>query len=44
MAQYVSPTKMTVIGRGDMEPISPNNSNENRAKNRRVEVSVDSLK
>lgn len=44
MAQYLSPSKISVIGRGDMQPIMPNDTLENRAKNRRVEVTVTSLK
>jgi len=35
---------ISVIGRGDMEPLSKNDTVQNRARNRRVEVRVDSLR
>ncbi len=39
----VDPLHMTVAGYADTRPLEPNNSRENRAKNRRVEIIVRSL-
>ncbi|MCB0990061.1 MAG: flagellar motor protein MotB [Acidimicrobiales bacterium] len=41
----ISPTRMEVVGHADTRPLVENNSDENRAKNRRVEivVSIDPL-
>ena len=36
----VSPSKITTESRGDTEPIAPNTTDENRQKNRRVEIKL----
>ena len=36
----VDPNKLRVLGRGENDPIAPNDTPENRAKNRRVDVVV----
>ena len=33
-------SRVVVVGRADTEPLEPNNSEENRRKNRRVEISI----
>lgn len=38
VAQGVDPSRLRVAGRGELEPRFPNDSRENRARNRRVEV------
>jgi type VI secretion system protein ImpK len=39
-ARAGSPGRFTAEGRGDTEPIAPNDSPANRAKNRRVDITV----
>jgi outer membrane protein OmpA-like peptidoglycan-associated protein len=39
-ARGVAPSRFAVDGRGSHEPIAPNNSEANRARNRRVEIFV----
>jgi len=36
----VNPNQIVVAGHADTQPLEPNNSNEQRAKNRRVEISI----
>jgi type VI secretion system protein ImpK len=40
VARAGSPGRFTAEGRGDTEPIAPNDSPANRAKNRRVDITV----
>lgn len=41
LQQYLrEPTRVTAEGRGDSNPIAPNNSAANRARNRRVEITL----
>jgi outer membrane protein OmpA-like peptidoglycan-associated protein len=40
MSTGVDPKKLRVIGRGKNDPVAPNDTPENRAKNRRVDVVV----
>jgi len=37
----LKPEKLTAAGRGEYEPIAPNDSPENRQKNRRIDIVVD---
>ncbi|HHW48832.1 MAG TPA: flagellar motor protein MotB [Clostridiaceae bacterium] len=37
----LKPEKLTAAGRGEFEPIAPNDSDENRQKNRRIDIVVD---
>lgn len=37
----IHPDRVSYVGRGQSEPIAPNNSAHNRAKNRRVEIKTD---
>ena len=34
----VDPTRMAATGRGEHQPIAPNDTKENQAKNRRIEI------
>ena len=34
------PTQMSALGYGEFQPLVPNNSRENRAKNRRIEINI----
>ena len=36
----LTPIRMHAIGYGEYRPIAPNNSPENREKNRRIEINV----
>jgi outer membrane protein OmpA-like peptidoglycan-associated protein len=36
----IAATRMTTVGRGDLDPIAPNSNPEGRAKNRRIEFRV----
>ncbi len=36
--QQVSPTRMTVMGYGEYQPVAPNDTTEHKAMNRRVEI------
>ena len=36
----ISPARMEVLGKGESEPIVANDSEENRQKNRRVEIEI----
>jgi outer membrane protein OmpA-like peptidoglycan-associated protein len=38
VAHGIAASRLTSRGYGDTQPVVPNNSDENRAKNRRVEV------
>ena len=40
MNRGIDPTRIEAEGRGESEPIVPNTSDENRAKNRRVEFII----
>jgi len=37
----LKPEKLTAAGRGEYEPVAPNDSDENRQKNRRIDIVVD---
>lgn len=37
-SQGISPDKLQVLGRGDQEPLRPNDSEENKALNRRIDI------
>lgn len=37
----LNPTKLTATGNGEFRPIAPNDSEENRQKNRRVDIVID---
>jgi type VI secretion system protein ImpK len=39
-ARTGTPARFTAEGRGDTEPIAPNDSAINRAKNRRVDITI----
>jgi chemotaxis protein MotB len=36
----ISPDKVTIVGNGEYKPIAPNDSPENRSKNRRVDIVI----
>ncbi len=40
ISKGISASRMTAVGRGPLDPIAPNNSEENRSRNRRVEFVV----
>ncbi len=40
----VEPNRLAAVGYGEYHPLVPNNSQENRAKNRRVEIYIDAKK
>jgi chemotaxis protein MotB len=37
----LNPTKLAASGRGEFKPIKPNNSDENRSKNRRIDIIIE---
>ena len=37
----VAPEQLTAVGFGASRPIAPNTSNDNKRKNRRIELNVD---
>ncbi|MBX4378133.1 OmpA family protein, partial [Mycobacterium tuberculosis] len=39
-AHLADPNRVKAQGRGEMDPIAPNNTPENRARNRRVEITL----
>jgi outer membrane protein OmpA-like peptidoglycan-associated protein len=39
-AKGVAPARIHSVGYGDTRPVAPNNSEANRAKNRRIEFKV----
>ena len=39
-AHLADPNRVKAQGRGEMDPIAPNNTTENRARNRRVEITL----
>jgi len=39
-AHLADPSRVRAQGRGEMDPIAPNNTPENRARNRRVEITL----
>lgn len=41
VARGIAPTRLTSVGYGLTRPLAPNDSDENRAKNRRVELRID---
>lgn len=40
LAATVAPARLSAEGRADAEPVAPNDTKENRAKNRRVEITL----
>lgn len=38
--EHVIPTRLSAVGHGEYQPLAPNNSEENRARNRRVNIVV----
>jgi chemotaxis protein MotB len=41
MSLGMEPTRLTATGLADLEPLFPNNSTENRARNRRIEITLE---
>jgi len=41
MSMGIQPNRLTATGLADLEPLFPNNSTENRARNRRIELSLE---
>ena len=40
MGKGVPPEKISIVGHSEYKPIAPNDTEENRAKNRRVDIVV----
>lgn len=38
---FLEPTKLTATGNGEFKPIAPNDTEENRQKNRRIDIVID---
>lgn len=43
MAKYIAQNTMTIIGKGEMDPLVANDTPQNRAKNRRVEITINRI-
>lgn len=43
MEKYIPINKMTIIGKGEIEPIVTNDTPQNRSKNRRVEITINRI-
>lgn len=43
MSKYIAKNTITIIGKGEMEPLVANDTPQNRAKNRRVEIIVNRI-
>lgn len=43
MSKYIAYSTMTIVGKGEMEPLVANDSPQNRSKNRRVEITINRI-